>query len=134
MNFKALTSIGTLVAGAMLLSGCAATSSTECEVCNEVAGQSISVTMAPCMEALQKFTATSVPAMGPAETEVPPARWATNASPAPSNLPGKGMAQHAMLYIGEGYNKMFVVRDGKVIWTYSTGRGGEYDDAWMLSN
>ena len=58
---------------------------------------------------------------GPAETEVPPGRWTTNASPAPANLPGKGMAQHPMLYIGEGYNKMFVVNDGKVIWTYSTG-------------
>jgi hypothetical protein len=39
-----------------------------------------------------------------------------------------------MLYIGEGFNKMFLINQGKVIWTYSTGRGNEYDDVWMLSN
>ena len=39
-----------------------------------------------------------------------------------------------MLYIGEGCNKMFLVNDGKVIWTYSTGKGWEYDDIWLLSN
>jgi len=39
-----------------------------------------------------------------------------------------------MLYVGEGYNKMFLVNDGKIIWTYSTGNGNDYDDVWMLSN
>ena len=39
-----------------------------------------------------------------------------------------------MLYVGEGYDKMFLVKDGKVIWTYSTGTSNEYDDVWMLSN
>ncbi len=39
-----------------------------------------------------------------------------------------------MLYAGEGYNKMMLVDKGKVIWTYSTGPGNEYDDVWMLSN
>ena len=39
-----------------------------------------------------------------------------------------------MLYLGEGYNKMFLINQGKVIWTYSTGGGNEYDDVWMLSN
>ena len=39
-----------------------------------------------------------------------------------------------MLYIGEGYNKIFVVDGGKIVWTYSTGAGWEYDDVWMLSN
>lgn len=38
-----------------------------------------------------------------------------------------------MLYIGEGYNKIFLVKDGKIAWTYSTGPGWEYDDVWMLS-
>ncbi len=33
--------------------------------------------------------------------------------PVPPGLPGKGMAQHSMLYIGEGYNKMFLVDKGK---------------------
>jgi len=86
----------------------------------------------PCMDVLWKFTATNVPALGPAETEVKPGRW-TNA-PTPAGLPGNGLAQHPMLYIGEGYNKMFLVADGKILWTYQTGGGNEYDDVWMLSN
>jgi hypothetical protein len=39
-----------------------------------------------------------------------------------------------MLYAGEGYNTLFVVNGGKVVWTYSTGKGGEIDDVWMLTN
>jgi hypothetical protein len=43
---------------------------------------------------------------------------------APAVLPGKGLAQHPFLYTGEwDYRKtnqtMFIVRDGKVVWTYS---------------
>ena len=86
----------------------------------------------PCMAVLARFTAPDVPAMGPAETESPAGNW-TN-SPAPAGLPGNGLAQHPMLYIGEGYNTMFVVNEGKVIWTYQTGKGYEFDDVWMLSN
>ena len=42
----------------------------------------------------------------------------------PATLPGKGLAQHPFLYAGEwDYRKpeqtMFIVRDGKVQWTYS---------------
>jgi hypothetical protein len=85
----------------------------------------------PCMEALHMFTAADVPALGPAETEVAPRQWD---KPIPPGLPGKGLAQHPMLYIGEGYNKIFLVNDGKILWTYSTGKGWEYDDVWMLSN
>jgi D-ribose pyranose/furanose isomerase RbsD len=44
------------------------------------------------------------------------------------------MAQHPMLYIGEGYNRMLLVNGGKIVWTYQTGPGWEYDDVWMLSN
>src|SRR5690242_13159451 len=87
---------------------------------------------APLMTILDRFTAPDVPALGPAEEEVAP-RKGTNA-PSTADLPGKGLAQHPMLYIGEGYNKMFVINNGKIIWTYSTGRGYEYDDVWMLSN
>jgi len=39
-----------------------------------------------------------------------------------------------MLYVGEGYNKMFLVNQGKIIWTYSTGKGNEYDDVWELAS
>jgi hypothetical protein len=95
------------------------------------AGSSGKTGAAPLMAQLARFTASDVPAMGPGESEVPPRKWD---QPIPSGLPGNGMAQHPMLYIGEGYNKMFLVNDGKIIWTYSTGTGNEYDDAWMLSN
>lgn len=86
---------------------------------------------AQLMKILKRFTSPDVPALGPAETEVAPRKWD---KPAPSGLPGNGMAQHPMLYIGEGYNKMLLVNNGKVAWTYSTGSGFEYDDVWMLSN
>jgi len=85
----------------------------------------------PLMEQLYRFTSADVPALAPAEAEVAPRQWD---QPIPSGLPGKGLAEHPMLYIGEGYNKMFLVNDGKIIWTYSTGKGNEYDDVWMLSN
>ena len=83
------------------------------------------------MAQLKRFSGADVPAVGPAEAEVAPRKWD---QPIPADLPGKGLAQHPMLYIGEGYNKMFLVNDGKIIWTYSTGKGNEYVDAWMLSN
>jgi hypothetical protein len=85
----------------------------------------------PLMKILSLFTAPSVPQMGPAETEVTPLK---DANPVPPGLPGKGIAQHPMLYIGEGYNKMFLVNKGNIVWTYSTGPGNEYDDVWMLTN
>ena len=86
----------------------------------------------PCMDQLGRFTAAKVPTLGPAETESPVGRW-TNA-PAPAGLPGRGLAEHPLLYVGENFTKMFLVNDGKVVWTYQTGKGYEYDDAWMLSN
>jgi hypothetical protein len=128
MKFKPFGAIAAVSSSMMLFAGC---STSTCEM---PAGKSESVSATPCMAVLGKFTAPDVPAFGPAEAEVPPGRWTTNAMAAPAGLPGNGMAQHPMLYIGEGYNKMFVVNHGKVIWTYSTGHGNEYDDAWMLSN
>ena len=71
---------------------------------------------------------------------------ATNAvSFAPAVLPGNGLAQHPFLYTGEwDYRKtnqtMFVVRGGKVVWSYSIpikdadGTLQELGDATMLSN
>lgn len=86
----------------------------------------------PCIAVLKRFTAPGVPSMGPGETEASLGRWTNGITLA--NLPGRGLAEHPMLYAGEGYNKMFLIKDGKVIWTYSTGKGFEYDDFWMLSN
>jgi len=85
----------------------------------------------PCMDVLPLFTAVNVPAFGP--SEIPCSENYTNGITR-SALPGKGLAQHPMLYVGENCNKMFLVQDGKVIWTYSTGAGPEFDDVWMLSN
>jgi hypothetical protein len=96
-----------------------------------LAQQSPRARPSPLMAQLGRFTAADVPAIGPAETAVEPRNWN---QPVPPGLPGSGMAQHPMLYIGEGYNKIFLVNEGKIVWTYSTGSGWEYDDAWMLSN
>jgi hypothetical protein len=86
---------------------------------------------APLMKLLPRFESASVPAMSAEEVAAPNFH---PGAPQPKELPGKGMAQHPMLYIGEGYNKMFLVNQGKIVWTYSTGPGNEYDDVWMLSN
>lgn len=85
----------------------------------------------PLMKQLKRFSDPNVPQLGPEETEAAPLQADQSI---PNNLPGKGLAQHPMLYLGEGYNKLLVIDKGKVIWTYSTGTGWEYDDAWMLSN
>ena len=89
------------------------------------------VSKAPCMNVLNLFTAANVPAVGPDEE---PASCGNPNAIAPANLPGNGLSQHPMLYVGENCNKMFLVKDGKTIWSYSTGKGPEYDDVWMLSN
>lgn len=68
----------------------------------------------PCMAVLGRFTADDVPAMGPGETESPAGKWTNEITP--PNLPGNGLAQHPMFYVGENYDKMFLVKDGKVIW------------------
>ena len=86
---------------------------------------------APCMDVLNRFTAANVPAMAPQEEFAP---LINSTETPPADLPGTGLAQHPMLYIGENCNKMFLVKDGKTIWSYSTGKGPEYDDVWMLSN
>jgi outer membrane protein assembly factor BamB len=86
------------------------------------------------LQALPKFTAADVPAAGPEEIPIDPPTWIVSTNDTTPGLPGKGLAQHPMLYIGEGCNKMFLINEGKVIWTYSTGKGWEYDDIWLLSN
>ncbi len=85
----------------------------------------------PLLKVLPLFTAPNVPEMGPEEIEATPLK---DVMAFPPGLPGRGMAQHPMLYVGEGHNKIFLVDKGKIIWTYSTGPGWEYDDVWMLSN
>ena len=85
----------------------------------------------PALAALPKFTAANVPETGPEELPVDSKSYPISES---EKLPGNGLAAHPMLYIGEGDNKIYLVQDGRVIWTYSTGKGGEYDDIWLMSN
>ena len=86
---------------------------------------------APLMKVLPQFESPSVPTMGPQELVT---HTFDPGAPPPPGLPGTGMAQHPMLYIGEGNNTIYIVNHGKVIWTYGTGPGYELDDVWMLSN
>src|ERR1035438_6286218 len=90
-----------------------------------------SASMTPCMDVLPLFTAANVPAFAPSEIACPE-KYTNGISR--SGLPGNGLAQHPMLYVGENCNKMFLVNNGKVICPYSTGSGPEFDDVWMLSN
>ncbi len=87
----------------------------------------------PMIDLLGRFTGAGVPVLGPYEPGPTPRNWPEPAGTPPA-LPGRGLAQHPMLYAGEGYNTIFLVSGGKVIWTYSAGRGGEIDDVWLLSN
>lgn len=86
---------------------------------------------APLLKVLPRFTAPDVPTMAPSEIAVDPLPADGTVA---TDLPGKGAAQHPMLYFGEGYNKLLVVQGGKIVWSYATGPGLEHDDAWMLSN
>ena len=118
-KFRSLLVVFSAIGMAAILTGCHTTATK-------------SSLATPCMAVLDRFTAPDVPAMGPAETESPIGKWTNSVTPA--GLPGNGLAQHPMLYVGENYTKMFLVNNGKVLWTYQTGRGNEYDDVWMLSN
>ena len=79
-----------------------------------------------------------IPGLGPATQPA----WSGPMSP--DVLPGKGMAQHPFLYAGEWDNlkpvqTMSIVRDGKVVWTYTIpsqekGQISEFSDATMLSD
>src|SRR3954453_1919738 len=91
---------------------------------------------APLLKVLDQFTAADVPALGPTEPGPTTRTWwdPTTLPSTQPTPPGNGIAQHPMLYAGEGYNTLFLVNDGKVIWSYSSGRGGEIDDIWLMSN
>ncbi|HTR82716.1 MAG TPA: hypothetical protein VMM58_13895 [Bacteroidota bacterium] len=127
MNHKSVVGMMTFAIALVLCGGCSSMNT-------QNASAAVPDSAMPLMKILSRFTAPDVPAVGPAEIDVPPGKWTTAALPVPPNLPGNGLAQHPMLYIGEGYNKMFVINNGKILWTYSTGPGNEFDDIWMLSN
>jgi hypothetical protein len=100
-------------------------------VCVTCQAQKTKTAKSPLMAQMGRFTAADVPAMGPGETATPARTWD---QPVPTGLPGNGIAQHPLLYIGEGYDRILLSNDGKIIWTYQTGTSFEFDDVWMLSN
>ena len=87
-------------------------------------------------ELLPLFTSENVPENGPFEDlnlgNKP--RWQSDSPTQDADLPGGGLARYPMIYIGEGYNRIFVINEGRVVWKYDTGPGNELDDIWMLKN
>jgi hypothetical protein len=102
----------------IFISGCASTGNTATD-----ANQ-------PMLSVLGQFE--HAPATGLGEAEMPARVLPTNSIPI--NWPGNGLAQHPFLFYGEGNNVLYVVNHGRVVWHYVFPRGGEIDDAWMLSN
>ncbi|HVY25347.1 MAG TPA: hypothetical protein VHB79_02305 [Polyangiaceae bacterium] len=86
---------------------------------------------APLIDLLPLFTAPDVPARGSMEA---PTRTGPHSDAEPPMRPGKGLAQHPMLYVGENSNRIHLTSGDKVVWTYDTNGGYELDDVWMLSN
>ncbi len=84
----------------------------------------------PLLGLLGKFTAADVPVRGPSEDTPDPITFNGTVP----TWPGNGLAQHPMLYVGENYNRISLVNEGKVVWTYDTKGSWELDDIWMLSN
>jgi len=60
--------------------------------------------------------------------------------PVSASLPGKGLAQHPFLYCGQWQNRstlnqsMQIVREGKVVWSYTNPLKGELGDCSLLAN
>ena len=54
---------------------------------------------------------------------------------APDVLPGKGLAEHDFFYAGEAKDeRMFIVRKGRIVWSYTHPGRGEISDAVLLRN
>jgi hypothetical protein len=63
------------------------------------------------------------------------AKPAGQAPQAPATLPGAGLAQHDFFYAGEAKEeRMFIVRGGQVVWSYTHPGKGEISDAVRLSS
>jgi hypothetical protein len=51
----------------------------------------------------------------------------------PADLPGKGLAQHDFFYAGESkVERMFLVKKGEIVWSYTHPGRGEISDAVLL--
>lgn len=87
----------------------------------------------------QNWILSAVVAVGfgiPVSAQEQPAMPRPAAPVAPSELPGKGLAEHEFLYAGEARDRrVFIVRGGRVVWSYDDPEGkGEISDAVLLSN
>ncbi len=81
--------------------------------------------------AIKMFLDPSIPKFAESEIPVDPIRWNRDLEP---TYIGGGLERHDMLYIGEGHNTIYLVVDGKIVWTYETGTGNELDDIWLMTN
>lgn len=86
------------------------------------------------------FAVLAVGALPGAEAQTTAAGVPVPDSAALSLLPGKGLAQHPFLYCGEWQNRstsqqtMYIVRGGKVVWSYTNQQKGELGDCSLLAN
>jgi len=59
----------------------------------------------------------------------------SSVSYAPAVLPGKGLAQHDFVYSGEAHDeRLFIVRGGQIVWSYTHPGRGEISDALLEPN
>lgn len=88
------------------------------------------------MKALAPLTCVFLPAMACSLAAANlQANATTNAPNAPEVLPGKGLAQHDFFYAGEAkQERMFIVRHGEVVWSYTHNGRGEISDAILQTN
>ncbi len=83
------------------------------------------------------FKSQTTTSPSPIPTTATPAKFAETTI---TDLPGKGLAQHPFLYCGEWQQRgkseqvMYLVRDGKIVWTYTIPGKEEYGDCTRLSN
>lgn len=71
----------------------------------------------------------------PTSTQSTTAPGAAVAPFAPVVLPGSGLSQHDFFYAGEAkQERMFIVRGGKISWSYTHPARGEISDAVRVSN
>jgi hypothetical protein len=79
----------------------------------------LAATESPPLSILSRFTAPGVPTLGPDEHPVE-RTWSDPTSVV--ERPGRGIAQHPMLYAGEGYNNILLVNESKVVATWMRGK------------
>jgi hypothetical protein len=71
----------------------------------------------------------------PTDSLTAPATTPTRLAYAPVNLPGQGLAQHDFVYSGEAKEeRLFIVRGGQIVWSYTHPGRGEISDAILETN